>query len=68
MNLILIATNRKEEWESMKDIKRVSIYKDGKLVERTKIDYSHLDKFCEEYRASHDGAYTFKVELLKFRV
>ena len=50
-----------------KDIKKVTILKDGKIVEKTKVDYNNIDEFCRKYRETHEGNYTFKIELHVFR-
>ena len=50
-----------------KDIKKVAILKDGKIIGKVKINYNDINKFCEKYRKDHKGNYTFKIELYTFR-
>ena len=50
-----------------KDIKKVTILKDGKIVEKIKVGYNDIDEFCRKYRENHQGNYTFKIELYAFR-
>lgn len=56
-----------KEVRTMKDMKKVSIYRDGKLVEKAKVDYQQIDEFCRNYRNTHEGEFSFKVELYRFR-
>lgn len=50
-----------------KDIKKVTILKDGKVVETVKVEYKEIDNFIKEYKENHEGNFTFKIELYIFR-
>lgn len=51
----------------MKDVKKVTILKDGKKIDVTKVEYSKFDEFCAEYRKTHTGDFKFKMELYRCR-